>query len=376
MGKLRRHQRCPWCGSLKTKRHGKKLLRGRRANSSKIYRRRWYCNDCRRTFSPGANCQEKICSGKRPLNSRAVTMYFDRGASYRGVGRELALHPMSAYLHVAELTQNCKEPWEVSLELKPTWFGYLIIDSDSIAVKSHREFLLLSVDAHTQDIPHAVLVEHEDGPNWTQFLLTMRAPIYYPFKGITSDGDRAIQEAIQTICPHLPYQHCVQHFEKQLHRFLRYELCLSSRWQQEQQRFLSAVHAMLYTSDFSLAKKYREAISIDPGFQRAGLGEVITTINTKFADLTRHHCYPGMPRTTNIAEGVISRLDQKINCSKGYKSHATAWATLKMLIMYLRFKKFTDCQKKNKHRNGKSPLELAGINVQEFDWITLSQRKK
>lgn len=381
MQKIRRHQRCPWCGSLNTKRHGSKPLRRRRTNRSKIYRRRWYCNDCDRSFSPGAERQRsarpgKIVSLKRSFDYRAATLYFDSGASYRGVGRELGVHRMTAYTHIAELARNCKAPWEVSLELKPTWSGYLIVDGDSIPVKDHRESLLLGVDAHTQDIPHAILAEHEDGQNWTHFLLMMRAPIHYPFKGLTSDGDPAVQEAIMAVCPDVPYQLCVRHFEKQLARHLRYKLCPSPRWRQETQRFLSAVHAMLYTKNFSLAQRYREAISIDPGFKRAGLGELIITINNKFADLTRYHFHPGMPRTTNIAEGVISRLDEKINRGKGYKSHATAWATLKMLIMYIRFKKFTDCQRKYRYKNGKSPLELAGVNVADINWIAFSQRQK
>ena len=133
---------------------------------------------------------------------------------------------------------------------------------------------------------------------------------------------------------------------------------------------------MIYANSFSLAQRYREAISIDPGFKRAGLGELIMTINTKFADLTQHHFHPGMPRTTNIAEGVISRLDQKITCGKSYESHPTVWATLKMLILYIRFKKFTDCQRKYRYKNGKSPLELAGINVAGINWIAFSQRSK
>ena len=136
---------------------------------------------------------------------------------------------MTAYTHIAEQTQNCKAPWEVSLELKPTWSGYLIVDGDSIPIAGHREPLLLGVDAHTQDIPHAFLAEHEDGQNWTHFLLMMRAPIHYPFKGLISDGDPAIQEAIMAICPHVPHQLCVRHFEKQLDRYLRYELCVSPR---------------------------------------------------------------------------------------------------------------------------------------------------
>jgi len=210
MQKICRHQRCPWCGSLNTKRYGSKLLQRRRANRNKIYRRRWYCKDCDHTFSPGVASQGKIVAVKHGLDYRAATLYFDTGTSYRGVGRELGIHSMTAYTHIAELTQNCKAPWEVSVELKPTWSGYLIVDGDSLPVQDHREPLLLGVDAHTQDIPHAILAEHDDGQNRTHFLLMMRTPILYPFKGITSDGDPAIQEAIAAVCPDVPHQLCVQ----------------------------------------------------------------------------------------------------------------------------------------------------------------------
>ena len=102
--------------------------------------------------------------------------------------------------------------------------------------------------------------------------------------------------------------------------------------------------------------------------------EVINKIKVNFSDLTRHHFYPGMPRTSNIGEGVISRLDSKINQADGYAGYDTAWATLKMLIMRYRFKKFTDCRKKNIHKNGKSPLELCGVDVSNINWIKFSQR--
>ena len=81
-----------------------------------------------------------------------------------------------------------------------------------------------------------------------------------------------------------------------------------------------------------------------------------------------------MPRTNNIAEGMTRRPDEKITKADGYMYHDTCWATMKMLIMWYRFKKFTDCRKKNKYKNGKSPLNVAGVNTSNIDWIRFSQR--
>jgi len=271
---------------------------------------------------------------------------------------------------------NCKSPLEVSLELKPQWSGYLVVDGDSIIVGKHKESLLLGADAYSQDIPLAILAESEDGLNWMRFFLLLKDPIGYPLKGIISDGDPAISEAREAVFPDVPWQLCVRHFEKGLDRFLRYEFTQRRGYRREIDGFRKAIHNMLYAKSLEEAQKYLLAISIDPGFKQAGLSGVIGKIEKKFPNLVTHHLHPGMPRTSNIAEGVISRLDAKINRADGYKCHNTCWATLKMLIMWYRFKKFTDCGKRNKHKNGKSPLQLSKVDTQNINWIGFSQKAR
>jgi transposase-like protein len=356
MKHAKRRYQCPYCNSFDTKRHG---------TTGKGFIR-WYCKSCQRTFCPIV----------QQTTEQGAQLYFDSEASYRSVGRELDMMPKTAYRRIIALGFNSKSPMEVSLELKPQWSGYLIIDGDSIRIGSHRESLLISADAYSQDIPHAILAENEDGLNWTHFLLVLKSPIGYPFKGVISDGDPGVQGAIKLVLPGLPYQYCVRHFEKELWRYLRYQFVQKRGYYRESDRFLNASKKMLYAKDIDIAKKYLSAISLDPGFKQAGFDELIKKINFNFDDLTRHHSCPGMPRTSNIGEGLISRLDSKINQADGYKCHDTAWATLKMLIMRYRFKTFTDCRKKNKHKNGKSPLELAGINVSKINWVKFSQKPK
>lgn len=358
MKPIKHRLRCPRCQSINTKRHGRTLTKN---NNSHV---RWYCKNCQRTFTPWF----------KQLNQEGTRLYFDTEASYRAVGRKLKIGSKTAYKRIISLGFNSKSPLECSLELKPQWSGYLIVDGDSILVSRHKESLLLGVDAGTQDIPHAILAEHEDGENWTHFLLVLKDPIHYPFKGIIADGDPAVQEAIKVVLPETPYQYCVRHFEKELIRYIRYQFTQKSGYWREADRFLEASKKMLYANNFKITQDYFKAISFDPGFKQAGLDEVVRKIKVNLSDLTRHHFYSGMPRTTNIGEGVISRLDSKINQADGYKYRDTAWATLKMLIMRYRFKKFTDCCRKNKHNNGKSPLELARTDISKMNWIKFSQK--
>jgi len=357
MKKTKYRLRCPSCGSLDTKRHS-------RTKTEKGIRIRWYCKNCKKAFTPRLG----------QISKEGTRLYFDSGASYRSVGRKLNVEAKTIYRKIITLGFNCKSPMETSLELKPKWSGYLIVDGDSIRIGSHRESLLLGIDAATQDIPHAILAANEDGQNFTHLLLVLKSSVNYPFKGIISDGDPSVQEPIKVVLPEVPYQYCVRHFEKELYRYIRYQFIQKRGHWREAERFLEVSKNLLYAKSFEIAKEYLLAISIDPGFKEAGLKPVINKIRVNFPDLTRHHFHPGMPRTSNIGEGVISRLDSKINQADGYKCYDTAWATLKMLIMRYRFKVFTDCRKKNKHNNGKSPLELAGVDVSKLNWISFSQK--
>ena len=356
MKHAKHHCKCPFCQGLETKRHG-------RTNGGHI---RWYCKQCRCTFTPY----------DQQLSTRGTALYFDSEASYRAVGRDLGISPKAAWRRIINLGFNCKSPMETSLELKPQWSGYLVVDGDSLAVGNHRESLLLGVDTESQDIPHAILAENEDGLNWTRFLLVTKYPVGYPLQGIISDGDPAIQESIKAVFPGVPYQYCARHFEKELYRYMRYQFTQKRGYWRESERFLEESKRMLYAHDFESAQKRFDSIINDPGFKAACFDELIQKIQANFKDLTRHHFYPGMPRTSNIAEGVISRLDSKINQADGYQNHETAWATLKMLIMRYRFKVFTDCRNINKHKNGKAPLEVAGVNVADYNWITFSQKPR
>jgi transposase-like protein len=291
MKKTKYRLKCPFCESIDTKRHSK-------TKTKKGVQIRWYCKSCKKAFTP------RIAQ----ISKEGTRLYFDSESSYRAVSRKLKINPMTAYRKIIALGFNCKSPMETSLELKPHWSGYLIVDGDSIRVGSHRESLLLGVDAFSQDIPHSILAENEDGQNFTHLLLVLKFPIDYPFKGIISDGDPSVQESIKVVLPGVPYQYCVRHFEKELYRYIRYQFTQKRGYWRKAERFLEISKNLLYVKTYEIAKEYLSAISTDPGFKEARLDEVINKIKINFDDLTRHHFHPGMPRTSIIGEGVISPL--------------------------------------------------------------------
>ena len=86
-----------------------------------------------------------------------------------------------------------------------------------------------------------------------------------------------------------------------------------------------------------------------------------------------HFFHLGMPRTNNIIEGIIRILSRKIDDTDGFESFETAWNSLKLLIMNYRFHPFS-CSRIKDH-NGLSPLELAGVDISNLNWVEFSQKR-
>jgi transposase-like protein len=376
------HIPCPHCQGTNTKRHSILVLK--RISLQGVEPKgvqRWFCKDCHKAFTP-KRIEIGLSHYDLAVHEKAALLYFDEGASYRAVARALqriglkSIDAMRAWKLVQTLAANCKAPWQVSLELQPQWSGYLAVDGDSIKIASHRESAVLGVDIATLDIPHLILAEQENEANWLFFFLVLKSPLRYPFKGIVSDGDPAIENAIRLVCPTVPHQLCVKHFQDGLHRYLRYQSSHGSGSWREIQRLENAVQYCLYAKTLAEAKTHLAFITSDPGFKQFHLEDAIGKLQGNFERLTQHFSHPGLPRTSNVAEGLIRKLDRRINAMDSFGSHETAWNTLKMLTLYTRFRTLTDCRIPHTYRNGFCPLQLAGIDTSALNWIRFSQLSK
>ncbi len=142
MKKTKYRLKCTHCDSIDTKRHCKIKTK------NKGVRSRWQCKSCKRVFTPRSE----------QLSIESARLYFDSEASYRAVSRDLNINPMTAYRKIIAMGFNCKSPMEVSMELKPQWSGYLIVDGDSIRVGSHRESLLAGLMLTARTFPMLFLL--------------------------------------------------------------------------------------------------------------------------------------------------------------------------------------------------------------------------
>ena len=88
--------------------------------------------------------------------------------------------------------------------------------------------------------------------------------------------------------------------------------------------------------------------------------------------LTTHVYYPEyIPNTSNEIENLFRQLNLRLKTIGRFNKYRYASDFLNTWALMRRFTPFTDCKKPNKHRNGKAPLELAGVYIKGIDYLKL-----
>ena len=359
---IKRHKKCLCCNGMHTKKFGFTPRKRIKPDHSIMLFQRWYCYDCKKTFSDTTSIH------KFSYAANAARHYFVSRASYRNTARHLNINHMTAYKHIQAVCQRTKMPWELSRDLEPQWSGYLLIDSDQIIVHGRPEYLLVAVDAHTRDIPSAILMNQQGLSAW-QLLFKTLANIGYPFKTIISDGFSSILSAVKHTYPDLPHQLCVKHFYDETYSLFRYRKHRAHISPRRTDHFLKQLHRMLFATSLVHYQGELNHLLNDPKINHPDFKDDIIRLRHYTRYLTPHFFDKRIPRTTNIIENVIGQLDLKINPIIKFGSHERAWITIKTIIAWYRFKKFSNCRQRYKHHNGKAPLELAGVHLKKSSWI-------
>ena len=71
-----------------------------------------------------------------------------------------------------------------------------------------------------------------------------------------------------------------------------------------------------------------------------------------------------MEKDNNILEGFNSILKRKLKLLKGFKRPCNIEKYIKLILLDYRFHQLIESE--NKGRNGKTPLELAGVSLPKY----------
>lgn len=273
-----------------------------------------------------------------------------------------------SFLH--ELGSNCKDSQELAHELSPNWSGYAGVDGKTITIDNLPHQFFLAVDLKTKDIPYFTIIQAETVENLSFFFTDLVRKIGYPLAGFVADLEPAFIGVHKDYFAKIPYQACVVHLERKLD-----QLFAKRDRSPLEKDFACLYHNVIYaeTKDLAWANlvKLKEQIS---RFQGAQYASLLRSLIRHYHRYTAHFDYPGLARDNNICENVIGQLSTKLGLMQHFESYETAYGYLKLLVVWYRFKRFSSCR--TKENNGKSPLELTGVNITDLDWIKYCQRAK
>lgn len=345
---MKKHQRCIFCSSLKTRRHGWLTRKGRDRLQ------RFKCNLCNKSFSLGYT---KGLSLSRAERLRLTRTHLEGRTSMRTLASHSGHSKTTICDVVHEVTAQCVSAAWIATELKPQWGGYLALDGKMIRVWDwaakhwrytkverrwlHKMSLLLALDLETLDIPSHHLGDEETTIDLVLLLRELKA-INYPLKGYITDGNDDIKKAVELVFGRgVPRQLCIRHYLQNLRAKLG-EAKISDR------QYHDACTALLVGARPKL-------LSVPD-------------------DLFTYQSVSQLPSTNQQMENLIRYLNLRLKTIGQFHNWRTAKDYCNALTLMRRFIKFTDCR--DPAKNHHAPLELAKVDIANLNYLDLKNHTR
>lgn len=358
------------------------------------------------------------------LLAESVKRHVEDRSSFRVIAkrlRELTHHAfgrMTVHRALTQAARSCKTPVEVSQALKPKWAGYLHLDGKGIKLKGQPAYAwtaFLAQDS-TGDMVHTVLFEGSEAREPIRdFLLVIRDTLRYPLRGVISDLREEIAWAVEQVWPGIPHQGCLTHTLRLIDTHTEYptirrqimrELARWRRWREDtpvlhrqtsgyragvglirqaitaiKERHAGALRLHRRARIWLLSRTSEDAKTRWLRLQHTTARDrsraertLMHSLQTHRELLVTHLSHPDIPRTNNRVENLIKQLNRRLKTIEGFGSSHTARGYLNLWSVYYRFKPYTDCRHSHRYKNGKAPLECAGVDLAGLDWFRFSQK--
>jgi len=248
---------------------------------------------------------------------------------------------------------------------QPKRSGYVGLDGLWMKYRGTSFVILIAFDVEVLDIIGYQVAWSENEESWLK-LFNKCSKCFQSPKGFYIDGMHDLVRAVKNNFPNIPIQLCVFHKEIRIGQIIPLV-----RLKTEEEKWLKEVfEIVLYSESEVTALRYFFKLklikTIDPTDKKK---KIFGVLNRNFNLLMTHHSYPDMHRTNNVLEGFNGNISQKLDVMRGIKKFSNIDRYLKLILLDYRFRKIRNS--KDKCRNNKSPLELAGCeDVPTFQhWI-------
>lgn len=313
-------------------------------------------------------------------------------ASIRILARrhEKAKNSITKIIH--QVTAQLPDSIWIAEKFRPLWSGILVFDGKIIKAYDklskeivhihfsnheykwlHKKSWLCGIDYGTGDLPHYELAESENKIDLVMYFKALKS-MNYPLKAVICDGNPYIPETARFVYgKHIVHQLCTAHFIRGLKRLLPTEEDKEEE-RIELSKLIVCIQKVIEADTLEesgerlieLRKIYRECSSIlkQP---------TIMSFKKHKQQLTAHLLYPelNLPHTSNDIENLFKQLMLRLKSLGRFQSQRYARNYLNAWALWRRFTPFTDCKKGRRYRNKKAPLELAGCEIKNADFLKL-----
>lgn len=334
----------------------------------------------------GVRASEKLC--------QTITQESLERASMRILARRHHKTRDTIMRIIHRVCEALPDSINLARKFQPLWSGILVFDGkvvrvyDPITEKLDPEYLtederkwihkmrwLCGIDYGTGDLPHYDLGESENMIDLVMYFQNLKS-LKYPLNTLVCDGNPLIPRAAKFVFgKQIIVQRCTRHFLEDLRTLLpNKETENEERVKLEQlilriKLVIEADNLESAEDNLKSLKRYSDSIT----------GSIKLTMLAMFKrtkiELTAHLFHPELqlPHTSNDMENLFKQLMLRLKtCGRFFnhnyaKNYLNAWALLR------RFTPFTDCRNGRKYRNKKTPLELAGCEIQNIDPMKLKR---
>lgn len=275
--------------------------------------------------------------------------------------------------HIIKLIDRIPPLEEVTLKFSPNRSGYYAWDGLWMKYKNDNIVLLICLDVVTLDIISYHIAKDENYFSYGELIEKINhyeSEILANAKGFLLDGELGLKKQLQKNFPLVPIQLCAFHRYSRIGQIIPFV-----RARGEDKVIKAKVEKVIFapTKQEALTSLVELKRYAQEHQQNKKLKEIIGVLKRNFDLLITHFDNPEMSPYNNTLEGFNHLIKRKLRMMKSFKKKNNIDRWIKILLLNYRFHVIKSSYFKN--RNGKSPLQLAGVKLpKHFNWIKLLRK--
>ena len=320
-------KRCPFCGSLRTKRKGfvKSFFKTKRGHVPKR-NQRYFCNECGKNFSSNLPGKRKRTSDD--LKATAVRDYVTTKSSLSEVGKRFGVHASTVHRWLIEKAGNPKSFGKASIK---EFSGYLCFDGKVLKVGGNKRTLLWASDAVTGKLLCYLYSRREDSRATYEFLRLISETLPDEVRGITTDFGRGkcFVKPVREMFPDALHQVCHVHFL----RYLNFQLPKTrrSKYYWRNVIFKSTVKAIVKAPTRDEAKALlSRLLALKSFFPASYHKRFLRSLDRNLDLLLAYKRNSDLPSNSNGIEAWNRTLERKLKNMDGFQTDESCKAFLKL----------------------------------------------